>query len=86
MTSEPARKKFQDNLLKLQNMETNFTPTFPALKNAEQNLRGTMPMSNGRIYQPSGSERDAFGNLLDNPNFKAELRKLQEKYRVSGFA
>lgn len=56
--------------------------TFPELKEAEKSLIG-MPLEKGRRLIRYGDEKKAFGDKLKNPQFRSQLRKLQEKYKIS---
>jgi len=59
--------------------------TFPELKEAEKYLKSTSP--NQRIIKTGRESIEAFGEKnLQNPQFRKQLRRLQEKYRLKGLA
>jgi len=74
------------NIIKSQKRSAGPEFTYPELNEAAANLR-TIPLGPyGTRSMPYGSERRAFGDLLNKSDFKKELRKLQEKYKISGTA
>ena len=55
---------------------------FPELRGAERFLRRSKVRP---IYVPYGAEKEAFGSKnMANPEFKKQLRALQQKYDVRG--
>ena len=60
--------------------------TFPELIRADKYMRSSTGRKRERYVQP-GADEQAFGKKnLSNPKFIQQLRKLQEKHKITGIA
>jgi len=97
MANKNSKEK-DNKLLKklLRKKSKNYTPyqdwnrrgdefTFPELKAADEYLRRTSPPSRRTRQMNPGAEKDAFGERLKDSEFRKQLRKLQEKHRITGY-